>query len=176
MPSLGTDPNRDTLLLGDLRSGAATPPRVTDVRLRGLLESIVRELAEKALARRVTILLEGPTVSVSSDAAQLNALLSNLVANAVFYSHEGGTVTVAVVDDGRVHVRVTDEGIGISDEALPHIFDEYYRATEAATFNKQSTGLGLAIVKEVARKLNLDVTVTSSPGEGTRFEVAFPDA
>jgi signal transduction histidine kinase len=74
----------------------------------------------------------------------------------------------------EVRVLVTDHGIGIRDEALPHIFDEFYRTKEGARFNRMSTGLGLAIVKEIARHFGLRITVSSEQEKGTTFEVAIP--
>jgi len=72
---------------------------------------------------------------------QLGILFSNLVANAIFYSKEGGSVEVSARrNTGGIRVSISDHGIGIKAEALPHIFDEYYRAKEAARFDKLSTG------------------------------------
>jgi signal transduction histidine kinase len=73
-----------------------------------------------------------------------------------------------------VLVKIVDHGIGISDKAMPHIFEEYYRAPEAAQFNQLSTGLGLAIVKYIAQVSSLRVSVASEQGKGTTFEVMLP--
>jgi signal transduction histidine kinase len=70
---------------------------------------------------------------------------------------------------------VQDRGIGIKEEALPHIFEEYYRTKEAARFNRHSTGLGLSIVKEIAQNLDLRIRVESEAGEGTIFRVYLPE-
>ena len=74
-------------------------------------------------------------------------------------------------DAGNIHVRVRDHGIGIREDALPHIFDEYFRTNEAARFNRLSTGLGLAIVKVIAQNFALGIRVNSELGKGTEFEV-----
>jgi len=71
-------------------------------------------------------------------------------------------------------VRITDHGIGIPEDKLPHIFDEYYRTDEAARHNKNSTGLGLAIVRHIAERHGIDVIVESTPGATTTFELRFP--
>jgi signal transduction histidine kinase len=71
-------------------------------------------------------------------------------------------------------VTVEDEGIGIPQEKLPRIFDEYYRTEEAIRHNKDSTGLGLAIVRHVAVNQAIRVRVESAPGRGTRFTLRFP--
>jgi signal transduction histidine kinase len=106
----------------------------------------------------------------------LKMLLTNIVSNAVVYSVEGGIVRVrcdATPPEGPV-VTVEDEGIGIPQEKLPRIFDEYYRTEEAIRHNKDSTGLGLAIVRHVAVNHAIRVRVESAPGRGTRFTLQFP--
>jgi two-component system phosphate regulon sensor histidine kinase PhoR len=106
----------------------------------------------------------------------LRMLLDNLLSNAVLYSHEGGTVHVTCAEqpDGGATLTVEDHGIGIVQEKLPRIFDEYYRTDEAARFNKESTGLGLTIVRHVAEAHGIGVRVESRLGEGTKFRLRFP--
>ena len=74
-----------------------------------------------------------------------------------------------------MEVSVRDYGIGIREDALPNIFDEYYRTQEASRFNRESTGLGLAIVKVIAQRFGLSITVESEVGRGTQFIVRFPN-
>lgn len=71
-------------------------------------------------------------------------------------------------------ISVIGNGIGISEEALPHIFEEFYSSREGAEFNKLSSGLGLAIVRVVGVALGLGIKVESKLGEGTRFDVTVP--
>ena len=71
-------------------------------------------------------------------------------------------------------VVVRDWGIGIAAAKLPHIFDDYFRTTEAARHNKASTGLGLAIVRESALAGRIGVHVESAPAAGTVFSLSFP--
>jgi signal transduction histidine kinase len=101
-------------------------------------------------------------------------LFSNLLANAVLYSYEGGRVRVWCLDGHGPIATVEDHGIGIAPDKLPHIFDEYYRTDEAVRHNKASTGLGLTIVRQVAQTHRIRVRVESSPGVGTKFIVRFP--
>ena len=111
-----------------------------------------------------------------SSPEHLATLVGNLVANAIFYSHDNGTVTVTtrVGEDRAVTVGIADEGIGIREDALPNIFDEYYRTREASRHNEMSTGLGLAIVKRIADNLDIRIRVHSQEGEGTTFDVIIP--
>lgn len=166
---------RDILILGDLKSRAVKDSRLEPVDLKECVDEVVEELAEKAESRDVRLNIQVPGITVFSNAEQLAILCSNLVSNAIFYSHEGGEVSVAArPEDGNVCLSVSDRGIGIKEEAFPHIFDEYYRTKEAARFNRNSTGLGLSIVKEIAQNLNLKIKVESEPGEGTTFKVYIP--
>ena len=165
----------DILTLGDLRTTSGEVPVAENVELYPLLSSVIQEVQGLASQRKVTVDLGAVGAAVSSEPRQLKILFLNLIANAVAYSHESGNVEVLISGRERpVRVRVVDHGIGISDKALPHIFEDYYRAKNAAQFNPQSTGLGLAIVRQIALNLGLTVRVESVEGEGTTFEVVFP--
>jgi signal transduction histidine kinase len=134
------------------------------------------EPAARQRGVRVQTALEPVSLFLSRD--HVEAVLRNLISNAVAYSREGGEVRVecGVASGGVPFARVVDGGIGIPPEKLPHVFDEYYRTDEAARHNKESTGLGLTIVRHIARSLGIRVRVESAPGAGTTFELAFPDA
>jgi len=165
----------DILLLGELRTSPShkSPEELVD--LNDLLRAVIADLSVKADQRRITIRLSATNVSVVSNRKQLTTLFSNLVANAILYSHEDSVVEVTAERTQKgVSVKIADHGIGISDKAMPHIFEEYYRAPEAAQFNQLSTGLGLAIVKYIAQVSSLRVSVASEQGKGTTFEVMLP--
>jgi signal transduction histidine kinase len=164
----------DILTLGSLRSSQPAERVVGPVNLRGLLDAVLQDVQGLALDKKVSVELAG-TASVVSDTRQLKILFSNLISNAVVYSREGGTVEVGIEEEStRVIVRVADHGIGISDKALPRVFEDFYRAQEAASFNPNSTGLGLAIVRQVARNLRFAIEVDSEQGKGTTFRVLVP--
>lgn len=167
---------RDILLLGELRrvEGPVTPDE--RINLEELLATVMEELSGKAEQRRVGMTFHPLPAAVLSNRRQLQTLFANLITNAIAYSHEGGIVRIAMQCDlrGGVTVIVSDQGIGISEDALPRVFDEYYRSDEAARFNPLSTGLGLAIVKQIALNLGLKVGVTSESGKGTTVEVLIP--
>lgn len=165
---------RDILALGELRATGEKTLALQPVDLQALLEAVIRNLAEKARQQGVAIRSTVPAMVVRSAPKQLNILFANLVSNAILYSENGDTVEVDGAKGKDVRVRVIDHGIGISDEALPRIFDEYYRSKEAASHNRQSTGLGLSIVRQIAQNLKLGIIVQSEQGKGTTFEVRFP--
>lgn len=105
----------------------------------------------------------------------LDRILVNLVGNAIKYTPSGGRVIVGLCQTGdEVFVTVSDSGIGIPAEALPHLFDEFYRAPNARAANITGTGLGLAIVKELVERFRGTIDVESVVGEGTTFTVILP--
>jgi signal transduction histidine kinase len=166
---------RDILILGDLRSRGTKESASVPVDLQRVVQGVVEEVAEKAESRNISLEIRVPALRAVGDPEQTSILISNLLSNAIFYSREGGVVSVlAEAEEAEVCLAVSDHGIGIREEALAHIFDEYYRTKEAARFNKNSTGLGLSIVREIAQNLHLKVTVSSEVGTGTTFEVRFP--
>lgn len=108
-------------------------------------------------------------------ASDLQRAFVNLIENALHYTLSGGTVTVCTVESsGEVAVEVSDSGIGIDEADLPHIFEPFYRSTQARTVNSRGTGLGLAIVKKIVEQHRGSITVSSIVGQGTTFRVLLP--
>jgi signal transduction histidine kinase len=102
-------------------------------------------------------------------------MLSNLLFNAVKYTPEGKTVHLeAKTHDDRVRVDVSDTGIGIPADELGHVFDEFFRASNAKNREKDGTGLGLSIVKQIADRHGGELSVQSEEGQGTTFTVTLP--
>lgn len=100
-------------------------------------------------------------------------MLSNLVSNGVFYGKEKGYVKVTLKsEDGQILGRVEDDGIGIPKEALPRIWERFYRVDSARTGGH--SGLGLPMVKWIAQAHGGDIGVSSQPGKGSCFSFAFP--
>ncbi len=108
----------------------------------------------------------------------MKMLFTNLLTNAVVYSHDRGKVRIQCKSSNEIgpFVTIEDQGIGIPRNKLSKIFDEYYRTDEAVSHNKNSTGLGLAIVKHVAQSYNILVSVASNQGIGTKFVLRFPSS
>ncbi|MBR6524940.1 MAG: hypothetical protein IKT57_03105 [Clostridia bacterium] len=111
---------------------------------------------------------------VSGNEMQLSQMLLNLYLNAYHaMEKDGGTLTVSVKKEAdQVVLCVRDTGVGIADDALPHIFDAFFTTKEAG----KGTGLGLAIVRQVADNHRIRIEVDSEPGKGTAFTMYFPCA
>ncbi len=113
-------------------------------------------------------------LAVEAGAADVALLLDNLVANAVKYA-PGGQVRVSADRIGdAARLSVADNGIGIPDEARPHLFEEFFRAPNAKAIDPQGTGLGLAIVKAIADRCGFTIEIEGAEGRGTTVTVQLP--
>jgi signal transduction histidine kinase len=105
----------------------------------------------------------------------VDRILTNLVANALRYTPAGGRVAVKV---GRANdhaqIEIADTGIGIPDDAMKHLFEEFYRAPNAQAWERHGTGLGLAITRDLVKRFGGCIAVQSKLGAGTTFVVTFP--
>ena len=109
----------------------------------------------------------------------LDRIFVNLLSNAIKYTPSGGRVEVTLRSieensEEEIEVRVTDTGIGIPPEAMPHLFETFYRAPNAKALNEVGTGLGLSIVKDLVERYGARIEVESTVGKGTTFTVIFP--
>ena len=110
-----------------------------------------------------------------ADPGKLSQVCYNILENAIKYTPDGGTITVVLSRMGRDAVlEITDTGVGIPKEDLPHVFDRFYRVDKARSRDTGGTGLGLSIVQQIVRLHAGSVTVQSEPGKGTTFTVQLP--
>jgi two-component system phosphate regulon sensor histidine kinase PhoR len=167
---------QDMLRLANLRSKGVAAAKTETFDVTEPLQWCIEQVSPTAGQRKVTIETDIQPASTTCVEDHLKMFFLNLVSNAVNYSHEGGTVHIVckLDPDNRPRVTVTDEGIGIPREKLPHIFEEYYRTTDAAQHNRGSSGLGLAIVQQIALEHHIDLAVESMPGKGTVFQAILP--
>jgi two-component system sensor histidine kinase VicK len=114
-----------------------------------------------------------PAVYGNPDA--IHELFSNLMTNAAKYTLVGGHVELLVSNtDDKILVKVQDDGVGIPDDALPHIFEEFYRANNVKAEAVEGTGLGLSIVKQILNVHGGEIWVESEQGKGTTFSFTLP--
>jgi PAS domain S-box-containing protein len=150
------------------------------VLLEELLRSIVDFLDAKAQAKHQVLTLvlpEAPLPELQADPLALESIFGNLIANAITYTPDGGSIRVEVDLAGvNVRVRVIDNGIGIAEKHLARIFERFYRVKDEATRYITGTGLGLPIVKGLLEAMGGIIEVQSTPGEGSIFTVLLPAA
>jgi len=167
---------KEMLQLANLRSAMAAEAPHVPVDLAELSRRVIDALSTAATARAIRFNVSISPARVDGVPEHLHMLLSNILSNAIVYSYEGAEVSYACStdDDGAVRIAVSDRGIGISEEHLARIFDEYFRTNAAAQHNRLSTGLGLAIARQVAETHGATIRVASEPGRGTTFTLEFP--
>jgi signal transduction histidine kinase len=159
------------------KADAETTPFVfTEVALHHLVEDVgkqVRMLTDKK-GLQLDVRVDGP-VRVRGDEVRLRELLLILLDNAIKFTDAAGTVELTLeADGGKAVLRVRDSGSGIPPEALPHVFDRFYRADKARSQAEGGAGLGLAIAKWIVESHRGSIGVDSHPGTGTTFTVELP--
>jgi heavy metal sensor kinase len=163
------------LTLARAESGAIALER-QEVDLAALAASVVEQLEPVARARHVDLrcVASGP-VAVSGDPGWLERAVLNLLDNAMKFTPAGGTVSVSVSREGeRARTDVRDSGIGMSDEAIPHIFDPFYREDPSRSPAASGAGLGLSLVRWIIERHRGRIDVTSRLGQGSTFTVWLP--
>lgn len=115
------------------------------------------------------------SIEISMDKDKLKQIIYNLLSNAMKYLEEGGKVLVNLNRE-RDHIKITveDNGTGIKEEDLPHIFKRFYRADVSRNKETGGTGLGLSITKSLVEAHGGSITVNSEFGKGTRFTILLP--
>jgi signal transduction histidine kinase len=142
--------------------------------VRDAIETLESELRERN--HLLTIRLPEEPVWLQGDADRLEQVFVNLLANAARYTDDGGELAMrASTQDSQVVVRVRDSGIGIKPEVLPHIFDLFKQADEAAPRSKPGLGIGLALVRSLVELHGGSISAASAGvGQGSEFTVCLP--
>jgi signal transduction histidine kinase len=162
----------------DLAAGKATGPAEEEaVVLNSSVGRAVLSLHPRAEEKGVTLVHRAccEELVVWGTEEGLDRIFVNLVGNAIKYTPSGGNVTVAMrMLEDAIEVEVIDDGIGIPEESLPHLFEEFYRAPNAKASDEVGTGLGLVIVKDLVDWYGGCIEVESVVGQGSTFTVIFP--
>lgn len=149
-----------------------------EVELSEVFAITLYELSPLIRKKDLTVSIENtPDISLTGSRVMLYRVMSNLLENAAKYNREHGSISIATGrDDNGVTVKIEDTGIGIPEEALPHIFEPFYRVDQSRSRAVGGAGLGLPLVKDIVEKHGGEVTVKSAAGEGTTFILRFPAA
>ncbi|QSB16545.1 PAS domain S-box protein [Natronosporangium hydrolyticum] len=165
----------DLLLLSGVESGKLQL-QLRPVTMGQVIDGALEALASKRSAD-IAVRLEVPAdpLRVLGDPAQLERMVTNVVGNALKFTPPGGTVTVRATSDGDyVDLSVADNGIGIPEAELPHVFDRFFRSSRSREQQAQGTGLGLAISKSIVDQHGGTIRAAATPGGGTTFVVVLP--
>jgi len=144
-----------------------------------LVQDVTLKFEQQAQKKNIEIEAEVPhsLPLVKGDIALIERVLSNLIENAIQYTEEGSTVIIKLEinqETNMVKVSVLDEGSGIKEEDLAHIFDRFYRGEKSRSKNSGGSGLGLAIAKKILELHGLDIHAKNRPGKGSSFYFNLP--
>jgi len=168
----------DWLDMSRIDSGRMTE-KFEPVALEPVLSGILELTKPLADAGKVSLELntQNSMLKVHGDRESLKQAFANLVSNAIRYNRQGGTVAIRMKEQGNeLAVEISDTGIGISQENLPFIFDEFFRVKSGETQHVTGSGLGLPIAKRIIETHNGHIQVQSELGKGTTFTILLPKA
>jgi PAS domain S-box-containing protein len=146
------------------------------VNLTKLLTNKIKFYQNMALQKGVTISksFSQEDIHFKTDEKLLHEIIDNLFSNAVKFTHSGNINIAIEIQDGSLYIKISDTGIGIPEDKLEIIFEEFRQISEGMSRNYEGTGLGLTIVKKYARLLNGDVYAVSKFGAGSTFTIRLP--
>ncbi|MGA0605377.1 GAF domain-containing sensor histidine kinase [Phenylobacterium sp. VNQ135] len=165
----------DVLDLTRLDSGAEDePPEKADI--RQIAETALGIVAEQARAKGLDLRLEAPGAlpELHVPTARLRQILLNLLSNAVKFTETGHVTLSLAADERRFTIRVADTGVGIAKDRQAEVFDRFVQADSSVAKKYGGTGLGLTISRRLAERMGGELSVESTPGEGSVFTLALP--
>ena len=170
---------RNIFMAAELEAGEVNP-RGDRIHLSAALKEVVDSFRHASANKNVQLLqtsdADGETGVVATDSAFLQIITSNLLANAIEYSHPGGVVDVssAINGDGSLQLKVRDHGIGIAPEDQQRIFDRFVQLESGTTRSHPGHGLGLSITRALVDLMQGSISLKSAPGNGALFTVVLP--
>lgn len=150
--------------------------RKASVIVSKIIEQAVSKMSPILAQKNIQIALSGNSDFVAAlDETRIEQVLVNLLMNAYKYSFEKSTITLSISsDDNLFHIKIADNGEGIPDEELTHIFERFYRVDKSRSRKTGGAGLGLAIVQDIIKLHGGTISVQSKIGSGTSFEITLP--
>jgi CheY-like chemotaxis protein/anti-sigma regulatory factor (Ser/Thr protein kinase) len=147
-------------------------PSKSDFAINEVFDSLAADFLASVADKGLRWRLVRSELPARSDKRMLEAMLRNLLSNAVRYTDRGKILLGCRRAGDKIRIEVWDSGIGISEEQLPHIFQEYYQGADGA--ERGGFGLGLAIVRRIGEMLDHRIDVRSTPGKGTAISIEVP--
>ncbi len=155
--------------------GEEAQPVLVDELLTNIVDFIRAQAESRKQSLELELLQEQPLPPVFADPMALESIYGNLIANAIKYTQEGGSIKVQVeLLDKQLQVSVIDNGFGMEERQLEKLFTKFFRIKTEKTRYITGTGLGLSIVKGLIDKLDGTISVTSQPDQGSVFTVRLP--
>lgn len=159
--------------ISKLDAGIIEPNKV-NFDLSKLLEKLASQFALEADGKGLTFSVQAKPQHIFSDPALLELVLTNLLVNALKYTHKGGVCVFTQIHGERLDLHIKDTGIGIPSEHLEDIFTEFFQIDNPERDKQKGLGLGLSIVKRIMDLLGHPLRLTSTAGQGSEFVLSFP--
>jgi len=166
----------DLLDLAAGKSDVLLADRRQQVSLNDVIQTFVARFEAPAQAKGLTLRATYPeqALHVLANPADLDRMIGNLLSNAIKYTSAGEVRILLEKAGNAARIVVSDTGIGIPEDAIPHLFEEFFRAENARALPESGTGLGLTIIKDLVERYNGHLSVESVEGKGTSFNVMLP--
>ena len=181
LADISAEVDRESMMIDDLLSmarmtGTRESMNIRTVNINEMLLELLNTLKPIALQSKVELVYESfRTVNADVDEIKLSQAISNFIENGIKYNKEGGYVKTSLDSDHEFfYVRVEDNGAGIPEESVGHIFERFYRVDKDRSRDTGGTGLGLAIARQIILLHDGVVKVESKVGEGTAFTLRIP--
>jgi len=165
----------DLLDLSRIESGKGLSLSLEEVDFGELIRTVYETFKSASEKHKIILTIPEKSEKILVDRNKMIQVLTNLLSNAVKYSPDGGNIYISMEEkEDRIYVSVKDEGMGISKEDLPHIFEKFYRAKTEQVKKIGGTGIGLPIVKYILELHNGGIDVQSEYGKGSTFTFYIP--
>ena len=159
----------------DIETGEVTP-NIEEFQLLDVLKMLDQEFRDKARSKQLELDIKPALALVRTDRHLLTKMLRSLLSNAIRYTEHGTVAVRCKPVQGGLRITVRDTGIGIADDHLADIFDEFYRIENDSAARDVGLGLGLTIVDRISRMLGIKLNVKSKVGDGSKFSLLVPVA
>ena len=149
------------------------------IAVKEMIEQCVERVRPLAERKRISIALTpiAENLQITGDRELMEYACYNLLTNAVKYSPQRTEASVSAwKESGHIHIAVEDQGIGMDQKEVKQVFQKFYRTKKAEESGEAGTGIGLSIVQQIVEQHGGEISVTSNPGQGSRFTMAFPAA
>jgi two-component system, OmpR family, sensor histidine kinase BaeS len=173
--------NRLVILIESIRALARAEncefyAELSIIKLDRVVNAAIATMKEEADRANISVKLDAiDSIAIVADAEGIERIIANLLSNAIKYSTAGGAVTISLTQDkDLVKLSVADDGCGIPEESLPHIFDRFYRVDKSRSRDAGGSGLGLSITKAIVEAHGGCIDVVSQEAKGTKFSVSLP--
>ncbi|MBA6336070.1 response regulator [Colwellia sp. BRX8-7] len=147
-----------------------------DFALSDIFDKLTKEFSREAQENNIEFIWPTEYPAVHSEPDLLERILRNYLSNAIKYTCEGCVEVICEARNGKVYIRISDTGIGMTEETLEEIYEEFYQVSNPERDRQKGLGLGLSIIKRTADLLNHEISVTSEIGKGSIFSIVVTQA